>query len=225
MNGLNKVLLVLVIVVFILCGAMFLDLYLEDKLPEDTTPSTEMTNAPETNAPVETTEPAETTQETTEATTEATTEPTTETTTEPTTVPTTEPETEPEPEEKDYTIGEKVAKIALAQVGKPFVYGDEGPDSFDASGLVQYCYKQVGIDLPRSTVSQSEVGEKISYEDLKPGDALFIWTENEGKAEFVGVYVGDGFYVAARRTGTDVSKIDVTTKYYKEHFVFGRRYY
>ena len=45
MNGLNKVLLVLVIVVFILCGAMFLDLYLEDKAPEETNPSTEMTDS------------------------------------------------------------------------------------------------------------------------------------------------------------------------------------
>ena len=60
---------------------------------------------------------------------------------------------------------------------------------------------------------------------LKPGDALFIWFEKEGEPEFVGVYVGDGFYVAARSTGKPVSKIDITTKYYTEHFVFGRRYY
>ena len=76
MNGLNKILLVLVIVVFILCGAMFVDLYLEDKLPAETNPSTETTETPETNALIETTEPDPVV--TTEGTdTEPTTEPTT----------------------------------------------------------------------------------------------------------------------------------------------------
>jgi cell wall-associated NlpC family hydrolase len=95
----------------------------------------------------------------------------------------------------------------------------------DASGLVQYCYGQLGIHLPRSTASQAEIGKIISYEDLMPGDAFFMWFANEDAPEFVGIYVGDGFYVAARSTGKPVSKIDVTTEYYKEHFVYGRRYY
>ncbi len=223
MNGLNKVLLVLVIVVFILCGAMFLDLYLEDKVPVDTTPSTETTGTQDTLPPVVDTKPQETTEATTEPVVENTTVPTTEPVTEPTTQPTTEPEKEED--DSDATIGEKIAKIALEQVGKPFVYGTAGPDTFDASGLVKYCYGKVGIKIPRSTAAQAAEGKKIARKDLQPGDALFIWVEEEGKAEFVGVYVGDGFYVAARGKAKPVAKIDVTTKYYKEHFVFGRRYY
>ena len=230
MNRLNKILLLLIVIVFILCAAMFLDLYLEDKAPEQTVPSTEQAEPVETTqaAPTETepvvTVPPETVAPTTEPETEPTTEPTTEPVTEPTTEPITEP-TEPEEDTTDYSIGARIAAVALDQVGKPFVYGTAGPDSYDASGLVQYCYRQVGVNIPRSTASQAEKGKKIAYEDLMPGDAVFIWYNNEGEPEFVGVYVGDGFYVAARSTGKPVSKIDITTKYYKEHFVFGKRYY
>lgn len=220
MNGLNKVLLLLVIVVFILCGCMFLDLYFDGLVPEETEPSTETTAA--TEKPAETTQattvPVETTVPTTEATTEATVEETTEATT--------EPETEPEPEEdEDLSIGEKIAQIALEQIDKPFIYGTAGPDSFDASGLVQYCYAQVGISVPRSTAKQAAFGKELTREEMRPGDALFIWMDNPGEGEFVGIYVGDGYYVCAKKTGTYVCKVDVTTSYYMEHFAFARRFY
>ena len=231
MNRLNKILLLLIVIVFILCAAMFLDLYLEDKMEGESVPSTEQMQPNETTlppAPTETEPPVTVAPETVPPTTVPETEPETEPTTEPETESATEPATvptEPEEDNTDYSIGERIAAIALEQVGKPYVYGAEGPDSYDASGLVQYCYGQLGIQLPRSTASQATVGKIIAYEDLMPGDAFFMWFANEDEPEFVGIYVGDGFYVAARSTGKPVSKIDVTTEYYKEHFVYGRRYY
>ena len=231
MNRLNKILLLLIVIVFILCAAMFLDLYLEDKMAEHTVPPVKQTEPSETTVPpvpTETEPPVTVAPETVPPTTAAETEPTTEPSTEPETEPTTEPTTvptEPEEDHTDYSIGKRIAAIALEQVGKPYEYGAEGPDSYDASGLMQYCYGQLGIHLPRSTAAQAEIGKIISYEDLMPGDAFCMWFENEDAPEFVGIYVGDGFYVAARSTGKPVSKIDVTTEYYKEHFVYGRRYY
>src|SRR3954451_11028242 len=65
---------------------------------------------------------------------------------------------------------------ALAQQGKPYVWGGAGPDSYDCSGLVQYAYAAAGIALPHSSNMQSTIGTPVAYSDLQPGDLVFFYS-------------------------------------------------
>ncbi len=97
-----------------------------------------------------------------------------------------------------------VVKIAYAQCGKPYVYAGSGPDVFDCSGLVMYCYAQIGISLPHSSYMQINCGPRVAYEDLMPGDLVFFHGYGH-----VGMYVGDGQYIHAPRTGDVVRVADL----------------
>ena len=94
-----------------------------------------------------------------------------------------------------------VVKVAYAQLGKPYVYGAAGPGAFDCSGLVMYCYAQVGVSLPHSSYMQARCGVPVSYDELRPGDLVFF----RGFGH-VGIYIGGGQYIHAPHTG-DVVKI------------------
>lgn len=98
----------------------------------------------------------------------------------------------------------RVVAIALAQLGKPYRWGADGPDAFDCSGLTMYCYAQIGIYLPHSSAAQYDCGERISRDDLKPGDLVFF-ARRRGISH-VGMYIGGGNFVHASHTG-DVVKI------------------
>lgn len=74
---------------------------------------------------------------------------------------------------------DKAIKLLKEQVGKPYVWGANGPDSFDCSGLVRYVYKNaLGKDIPRVSEDQSKVGQAVSR-NLQPGDLVFLilWTK------------------------------------------------
>jgi len=66
--------------------------------------------------------------------------------------------------------------FALAQLGKPYVFGTAGPDTFDCSGLVSAAYKQAGIDIPAYTFTQATHGRPIdpATEPLRAGDLIFV---------------------------------------------------
>jgi cell wall-associated NlpC family hydrolase len=100
--------------------------------------------------------------------------------------------------------GSAAAVIAFvkAQVGDAYVSGGTGPNSWDCSGLVQAAFKQVGVDLPRVSQSQSTAGTQVSLSNLQPGDILY-WG-SAGSAYHVAVYVGDGMFVGAQNPSTGV---------------------
>ncbi|PAN00476.1 glycoside hydrolase [Streptomyces sp. Alain-F2R5] len=100
--------------------------------------------------------------------------------------------------------GSAAAVIAFvqAQVGDAYVTGGTGPNSWDCSGLVQAAFKQVNIDLPRVSQSQSTAGTQVSLDNLQPGDILY-WG-GAGSAYHVGVYVGDGMFIGAQNSSTGV---------------------
>ena len=184
--------------------------------PETTTQGTTQSQ-PQNENPIETTNQA-TTVETTMETTEATTEPTEETT-EVTTEATTEATEEPT------GTGVDIVSIAKEQLGKPFVYGTNGPDSFDSSGLTQYCYKLLGINIPRSVQGQADEGTPVEKEDLQPGDLVFFSGDTAGKVQIVGIYIGDGKFIGAFNSTRPVVEVDMTTSYYTSHYETARRYY
>ncbi|GIG70719.1 C40 family peptidase [Phytomonospora endophytica] len=114
---------------------------------------------------------------------------------------------------KGYSAGPKAIKAAqwaLKQLGKPYQWSEEGPNSFDCSGLMWAAYRSVGISLPRIANDQyhQTSDEPIGVEYLLPGDLIFYgdrpgdWTS----VYHVGMYIGDGKMVQAPTAG-DVVKV------------------
>ncbi|MFF3564440.1 C40 family peptidase [Streptomyces sp. NPDC002574] len=88
-----------------------------------------------------------------------------------------------------------VLSFLKAQVGKPYVYGATGPSAYDCSGLTQAAFRTIGVELPRTSQSQSTFGTQVPVSEVQPGDLLF-WG-GVGSAYHVAVYVGDGQYLDA----------------------------
>ena len=95
-----------------------------------------------------------------------------------------------------------VVSIAKRYLGAPYVWGANGPNSFDCSGFTSFVYRQVGVNLPRVSRDQINVGQRVSRSDLAPGDLVFFGSP----IHHVGIYVGGGMYIHAPRSG-DVVKI------------------
>ncbi len=95
-------------------------------------------------------------------------------------------------------IGNEIARLCLAQQGKPYIWGAESPSSgFDCSGLVYWSHKQVGVSVPRVSFDQFKTGLYVDPSQLIPGDAVFFANTYTGGASHVGIYVGSGYFVHA----------------------------
>lgn len=88
---------------------------------------------------------------------------------------------------------------ANAELGKPYVFGDEGPASFDCSGLMQWIFAKVGIRLPRTAAQQQAATPAVTGKP-QPGDLVF-WGR---PAHHVGLYIGAGKMIAAPHAGAKV---------------------
>ncbi len=73
--------------------------------------------------------------------------------------------TPPEP------LGQKVVDLAMTKLGQPYVWGAKGPNTFDCSGIVQWTWKQVGVQLGPDTYTQIHQGTRVT--DIQPGDLIF----------------------------------------------------
>jgi cell wall-associated NlpC family hydrolase len=125
--------------------------------------------------------------------------------------PATEPVAEPagQPDHDDVAADQVAAVVqaALDQLGKPYVFGSHGPDTFDCSGLITFAYRAAGIELPAYTLTQQKYGVEVAVDDMQPGDLIFGRGGNPIE-DFghVAMYIGVGKVVHAPRTG-DVVKI------------------
>jgi cell wall-associated NlpC family hydrolase len=98
---------------------------------------------------------------------------------------------------------EKVLAFAEAQLGKPYVWGATGPNSYDCSGLTQDAWAAAGVALPRTTYDQVNVGTTVTRSQLRPGDLVFFYPD----VTHVGIYVGNGQMIHAPKPG-DVVKYE-----------------
>lgn len=78
--------------------------------------------------------------------------------------------------------------LAMTQVGKPYRWGGTGPNNWDCSGLVQWAFRSVGINLPRVSQQQARVGKAIPISALAPGDVIVFYRN----ASHIGIYAGFG---------------------------------
>lgn len=100
--------------------------------------------------------------------------------------------------------------MALSQVGKPYVLGAAGPDSYDCSGLVQWSLKQLGVSIPRTSKQQWEATTRVSKENLQPGDLIFYSNNGSGSGVYhVAIYTGPGMRVHAPSPGKTVEHVKI----------------
>lgn len=113
---------------------------------------------------------------------------------------------------------------ALSLVGTPYRYGGNTPEGgFDCSGLVNYVFRTtLGIELPRVSREMASNGEKVDRASLVAGDLVFFGRRGK-RVDHVGIYVGDGQFVHAPRTGRDVTVSRLDTGYWSGRFLQARR--
>ena len=121
------------------------------------------------------------------------------------------------------SIVAKVINSAENKLGSTYVYGDTGKDGYDCSGLVYSIYNnELGISIPRSSVSQSTFGKQVSKSDLQEGDLVFFNTVGNGVSH-VGIYVGDGKFIHASSGQGKVMTSSLDEGYYQERYVNATR--
>ncbi len=108
------------------------------------------------------------------------------------------------------TTRQNIVKTALSLAGSRYVYGGNGPDSFDCSGFVRYVMAQNGISVPRTSTEQCSAGTEVGINGLRPGDIV-------GRSGHVGIYIGNGYFIHSSEssTGVIVESVAVYNKYNK----------
>ncbi len=116
--------------------------------------------------------------------------------------------------------------IGQQQLGKPYVYGATGPNSFDCSGFTTYCFKKVGVSLSRTAYAQGyNNGTKVEgLSDMQRGDIVCMDTISDSDlVDHVGIYLGGGKFIHASSGGGKVMISSLTSGYYNRVFSWGRR--
>ncbi|OKJ02413.1 glycoside hydrolase [Streptomyces sp. CB01249] len=96
--------------------------------------------------------------------------------------------------------GGQAVGYAVRQIGKPYVWGAEGPGSFDCSGLTSQAWASAGRVIPRTSQEQWRQLTRVPMNALRPGDLVVYFPE----ATHVALYIGNGLVVQAPRPGTSV---------------------
>ncbi|MGH3865407.1 MAG: NlpC/P60 family protein [Pseudonocardiaceae bacterium] len=100
-------------------------------------------------------------------------------------------------------IALSAARAALSKQGSAYVWGGDGPITFDCSGLVKWAFEQAGMPgLPHSAEEQARMGRSVTRDQLQPGDLIALYSP----ISHIGIYVGEGLYVNAPQSG-DVVKV------------------
>ena len=135
------------------------------------------------------------------------------------------------PKGDDSLIKEKIIKITKPIMGIPYIWGGTTEQGVDCSGLTQYIYKELGINLPRDADEQSNIGEIVAFpgyrDNLRAGD-LLLFTGRSGRFSHVAISLGGMDYLqSAGKDGVHLSSFDPASPHYDkrtdEKFVFARR--
>ena len=126
---------------------------------------------------------------------------------------------------KSSSKGIKVITLAKTKLGRKYVWGAQGKNVFDCSGLTQYVYKKQGINIPRRAIWQSKFGKRVSRKNLQKGDLVFFDTskKRKGYVNHVGIYIGDNKFIHASSAKKKVIITSLNKQFYSKRFTGGRR--
>lgn len=118
--------------------------------------------------------------------------------------------------ERAAATAQAVIDFAMAQIGDPYVWGGNGPNGWDCSGLMVGAFSSIGVNLPRTSRSQFTVGTPVGYGQWQPGDLLFFGS-SAGSIHHVVLYIGNGQIVHASTQGVPV-KVDPVSGGGRDYF-------
>ena len=121
------------------------------------------------------------------------------------------------------SLGQQVVDYAKQFLGVPYVYGGNGPNSFDCSGFTTYVYRHFGYTLNRTATGQLSNGVSVSKSELQPGDLVFFKDGGSKPVSHVGIYIGGGQFIHASTSTYEVRINDLTSGYYNNVYVYARR--
>jgi LysM repeat protein len=123
----------------------------------------------------------------------------------------------------DSDTASEVLRKAESFRGVRYRWGMSSRSGTDCSGFTQQVFGAQGIHLPRTSSDQSQVGERVTYRDLKPGDLLFFHTYGGRRVTHVAIYKGNGNFLHASSRGGHVQEDSLSEDYYQHHLVGIRR--
>ncbi len=121
-------------------------------------------------------------------------------------------------------LRDELVKTASNFIGVPYLWGGETRNGFDCSGLTMVCYRLNGLNLPRNSRAQYQHGRRISQPQLQKGDLVFFATRGGSRITHVGMYIGEGRFIHAPRTGKTVRIAKLSSSYWQQAFRGGRSY-
>jgi hypothetical protein len=122
---------------------------------------------------------------------------------------------------QDPAVGDMFLKFADTALGTPYIRGGAGMSGFDCSGFVQWTYRNMGIELPRTAREQSQVGRAVAYHDLRIGDIVTFRHPRRGWHS--GIYAGDDRFVHSPSRRQRVRYSSMSDPYFRANFVVARR--
>lgn len=125
------------------------------------------------------------------------------------------------------SVTEKIMRNLQRQLGKPYLWGGTSPDAgFDCSGLVYYAFNShLAAKLPRTADQMFRYprARRVADNDLRRGDLLFFQIHSHNKADHMGVYLGNGRFIQAPRTGERIQISYLDDEFWQQHYLGGRR--
>lgn len=118
--------------------------------------------------------------------------------------------------------GDDVVALARRYLGWPYVLGGASPaTSFDCSGLVQWVYGQIGVQVPRTAQQQYDATVRIDDAVLRPGDLVFFartYADPHDWVTHVGIYVGNDMMINAPQEGDVVREMSLAADFWVAHY-------
>lgn len=118
--------------------------------------------------------------------------------------------------------GEEVVNYAKTLLGKSYVYGGVGPNSFDCSGFTQYVYNKFGVNLSHSASAQANIGTTVSKANLQLGDMIFF-SQGGSSIGHVGIFVGNNSFIHAANPQKGVVITSLSDGYYTTNYKTAKR--
>lgn len=121
-------------------------------------------------------------------------------------------------------VREELVRTARRFLGVPYRWGGEDKGGFDCSGLTMVSYRLNGLNLPRNSRAQFDAGRTVARQSLQEGDLVFFATQGGRRVTHVGMYIGNGEFIHAPRSGQTVRVASLSSNYFKKTFVGARTY-
>ena len=119
----------------------------------------------------------------------------------------------------------ELVRTARRFIGVPYRWGGtDKANGFDCSGLTMVCYRLSGLNLPRNSRKQYRAGRWVPKARLRQGDLVFFATGGGKRVSHVGMYIGDGRFIHAPRTGKTVRIEKLSNPYFTRTYMGGRSY-